>query len=252
MTSISKYIYVAGCVFTRDHPELSVKVQDYLARRWDMPIARCCVPQYRLEEFIRAMPGWLQTRWSNTPDYFEPAPEQILVSVCHNCAAIFEETKPKVKRLSLWELLLQDEDFPFPDFAGERMTLQDCWRSHDNAVEQEAVRTLMRKMNISIVELEANREKTQFCGESLYMPAPLRNLKLAPKRFVENAQGKFLPHSDEERIAIMREHCRTIRTDKVVAYCHYCVKGLNMGGKQGLENSPIKCNKKRQQSNPGV
>ena len=30
----------------------------------------------------------------------------------------------------------------------------------------------------------------------------------------------------------MREHCKKIATDKVVAYCHYCVNGLKLGGKQ--------------------
>lgn len=59
-----------------------------------------------------------------------------------------------------------------------------------------------------------------------------RNLKLAPKRFVENADGKFIPTTSEEQERLMREHCQNITTDKVVAYCHYCVKGLKIGGKQ--------------------
>ena len=54
-------------------------------------------------------------------------------------------------------------------------------------------------MNINIVELENNYEKTNFCGDSLYKSAPPRNLKLAPNRFVKNANGKFIPHSIEER-----------------------------------------------------
>ena len=32
----------------------------------------------------------------------------------------------------------------------------------------------------------------------------------------------------------MEEHCSQISTDKVVAYCHYCICGLNLDGKQGI------------------
>ena len=28
----------------------------------------------------------------------------------------------------------------------------------------------------------------------------------------------------------MQAHCAQIRTDKVAAYCHYCVRGLKLGG----------------------
>ncbi len=88
------------------------------------------------------------------------------------------------------------------------MTVQDCWRSYDNFSEQKAVRSLLKKMNIDIVEQEENYEKTKFCGISLYKPAPGRNLKLAPRRFVENADGKFIPHTKEQQIQLMREHCK--------------------------------------------
>ena len=30
-----KYRYIASCVFTRDYPELSLRIQDYLKERFD-------------------------------------------------------------------------------------------------------------------------------------------------------------------------------------------------------------------------
>lgn len=89
-------------------------------------------------------------------------------------------------------------------------------------------------MNINIVELENNYEKTNFCGDSLYKSAPPRNLKLAPNRFVKNANGKFIPHSIKEREELMKKYCSKITTEKVIAYCHYCVSGLKLGKKQGI------------------
>ncbi|QAT51178.1 hypothetical protein EQM14_00110 [Caproiciproducens sp. NJN-50] len=224
--------YVASCVFTREKPELSEKIQEYLERRFHMEIIRCCVPNYKLEEFTAQMPEWLRPRWRATPDFQNFSEGDTMVYVCHNCAAIFQETMPQVKRLSLWELILQDEEFPFPDYSHEKMTVQDCWRSRDNLAEQKAVRALLRKMNVEIVEQEENYEKTQFCGVSLYAPSPARNLKLAPKRFVMDAKGKFIPLPEEEQNRLMQEHCQKITTDRIVAYCHYCVKGLRLGGKR--------------------
>jgi len=232
MMDVKNYIYIASCVFTREEPELSMKIQNYLKQRFDMQIIRCCVPNYKVEEFTAEMPEWLRPHWKATPHYKDFTADNTMVYICHNCSAIFQETVPEVRRLSLWELILNDPEFPFPDYSHEKMTLQDCWRSYDNRSEQDAVRALLRKMNVDIVELEENYEKTQFCGVSLYAPSPARNLKLAPKRFVENAVGKFIPHTSEEQQKLMLEHCKNITTDKVVAYCHYCVKGLKIGGKQ--------------------
>lgn len=239
------FTYIASCVFTREEPELSVKIQDYLQQRLDMQIIRCCVRSYRVEEFTAEMPDWLQQRWRDTPHYQEFSSDATMVYVCHNCAAIFQETRPEIRQLSLWELILSDQEFVFPDYAHEKMTLQDCWRAHDNRAEQDAVRALMRKMNIDIVEQDENFDKTQFCGISLYEPSPARNLKLAPRRFVEHASGKFIPHTKEAQIDLMQKHGQKITTEKVVAYCHYCVKGLKLGRKQArhianlLFNGPV-------------
>ena len=223
--------FIAACVFTERYPELGRAIRAYVRRRHDMPVARCCVPRYKLRAFTEKMPeGALRDEWAALPDCADFAPGDTVYSLCHNCAAIIEETKPGVVTRSLWELILEDDDFPFPDYGGRAMTVQDCWRARDRAAEQAAVRALARRMNIEVVELEERGERTEFCGNSLYRPAPPRNLKLAPKRFVEGAPGKFLPHSPEEQEAIMRSHAGRFATPEVVAYCHYCVEGLELGG----------------------
>ena len=85
-------------------------------------------------------------------------------------------------------------------------------------------------MNLHVLETEPNRDKTDFCGVSLYRPAPPRNLKLAPKRFVENAPGLFIPHTDEEQKILMENHVRAFHGKKVICYCHYCHEGPTLGG----------------------
>lgn len=228
------HVFVAACVFTSKYPELSLRIQTYLQEHHSIPSIRCCVPQYQLKKFEDAMPDWYRQQWSNLPDFQPFTPEHTMVYLCHNCRNIFLEQHPEVPTKSLWELILEDDAFPLPDYHGETMAVQDCWRSNDNHAEQDAVRALLRKMHINVVELPENHEKTDFCGYSLYQPQPARNAKLAPKRYVENAAGKFLSHTDAEKRQLMEDYCRIIPTEQVVAYCHYCVDGLKLGGKHAI------------------
>ena len=223
--------FVASCVFTEEYPELSRKVQKYISEK-NLPIIRCCVANYKVEEFESRMPDWYRDEWKNIK-HFEKFPAgSTMVSLCHNCAAIFEERHPEIFCQSLWELILKDENFVYPNHGGEKITVQDCWRSKENLAEQKAVREILRRMNFEIVELEENFGRTKFCGYSLYQPQPARNAKLAPKRFLENAAGLFQEHTQQEKENLMREYCAQIETEKVVAYCHYCVRGLKLGGKK--------------------
>ena len=48
--------YVASCVFTEGAPDLSRKVQNYVRKRFNLPIIRCCVDKYKVAEFEQRMP----------------------------------------------------------------------------------------------------------------------------------------------------------------------------------------------------
>ena len=222
--------YIASCVFTTKYPELSKTIQRYIHDRYRMPIVRCCVPKYDLQRFREQMPEDYRDNWDSIPDCADFRPGDTVYSLCHNCSAILEESKPGVNIKSIWELILSDEGFAYPDYHGQTVTVQDCWRAKDRVEEQDAVRALLRKMGLDVRELPENRMDTDFCGVSVYRPSPQRNLELAPRRFVENAAGKFLPHTKEAQAALMRDYCKRFTTEKVVAYCHYCVEGLALGG----------------------
>ena len=73
------------------------------------------------------------------------------------------------------------------------MTIQDCWLAVEKRHVQDAIRSLMRKMNIDVVELAENHEKTRFCGMNLVAPCNPSNAKLAPKRYVEEGGHMFQP-----------------------------------------------------------
>ena len=222
--------YIASCVFTRNFPELSFKIQNWVRGLGGIEIVRCCVPKYKLREFTEQLPPSRRDGWTELPDCADFQPGDTVWSLCHNCSAIIEEQKPGVAVRSLWELILCDEGFEYPDLSGREFFVQDCWRARDRAGEQDAVRELLRRSGARLHELPDSREKTDFCGISLLRPAPPRNLKMAPKRFVENAAGKFVPHTPEEQKRLMTEYAARFDGCEVVDYCHYCHEGLLLGG----------------------
>ena len=226
--------YIASCVFTSKFPQLSCRIQGYVRERWGMEVVRCCVPRYKISEFEGKMPeGQLRDAWAALPDSAAFGPGDRVFSLCHNCNNIIEETRPGARVFSLWELIDQDEDFCFPDLSGMVVTVQDCWRSRERAGEQAAVRSLLDKLGVTWREAPHNHGEADFCGNSLYRPQPPRNPKLAPRHYVDGAEGLFKPHTQEEQERIMVEHCKRYETDTVICYCHYCLEGLLCGGKDG-------------------
>ena len=114
------------------------------------------------------------------------------------------------------------------------MTIQDYWVAFEKRDVQDAVRSLMKKMNIEVVELDDNYEKTKFCGVNLLSPCTASNAKLAHKRYVEQFPHMFTPMGTEEQTSHFRMHCEQIKTEKVVCYCKFCTDAINMGGKKGI------------------
>lgn len=203
-------IYFPSCKFTAKYPQLSMTIKSYLREVFGAEIAGCCRPSLNK---IRS--------------------DDTLVYVCNTCATFFKEGTRAGRVLSLWELMLRDKNFRYPEHQGQKVTVQDCWRTYDNRPEQDAARELLRRMNLEIVELKENYEKTRFCGYSLYEPLPPSYDQLAPKRFGLEAQGLFLPHTEEEKKLRMQQHCEQIQTEEVVCTCVACVNGINLGGKRG-------------------
>lgn len=227
--------YIASCVFTAKYPELSNKIMDYVATKSDIEIVRCCVPGWKKQIYEDKMPqGAMAEKWRSLPQSHIFTSEDEIWSLCPNCMNITEEWRKVKKVHSLWEMIDADKDFQFPDHSDMQVTLQDCWRMRERNETHVAVRSLLSKMNIDYIEIANNRGNADFCGKSLYRPQVERNPLLAPVHYKENAEGLFEPHTEEEQIALMKEHCKQYRTNTVVCYCHYCLEGLVAGGVNGI------------------
>ena len=227
--------YIASCVFTSRFPALSRRIQDTVSRRYGPQVVRCCVGRYKLREFEARMPeGTARDSWAQLPDSGAFRPGDRVYSLCHNCNNIIEEQHPGVEVRSLWELIDEDPYFPFPDYGGEEITVQDCWIAFEKRKVQDAVRSLLRKMNFRIAELPENYEKTRFCGENLLGPCTESNRQLVHHRYVELYPEMFTPMTEEEKDAHFRAHCGKIRTRRTACYCRFCRRGIERGGKEAL------------------
>lgn len=203
-------IYYPSCKYTAFSPNGSARISEIVQQRYGFMVAGCC------------REGHLSMSSADTA-----------ITICNTCAAICSEDSPARVR-SIWEILDEDESFPLPDLHGEAMALQDCWRAFDKKEVQQAVRHLLQKMNVVVVELPENHENTRYCGVTLLSPLVKANGEFAPNRFIKNAKGFFQPHTEEQKTAQMQEHCRAIPVDKVVCYCVPCTEGIRKGGKQGI------------------
>lgn len=202
--------FFPSCKVTAQFKEASRLAAQYVERRFGISPIGCCRTNHRKLE----------------------SGDQAIV-VCNNCAAIIEENT-SARIVSLWEVIDQDDGFVFPDHHGERVSVQDCWIAFERRNVQDAVRSLLGKMNFAVVELDEHHERTKFCGVNLLSPCTKSNAALAPGRYVERFPHMFTPMEPDAQAAHFREHCARIGTDRVVCYCKFCTDGINMGGKEGI------------------
>ena len=202
--------FFPSCKATAQFKEASKAARAYVNQKYGIAPIGCCRPNHKKLT----------------------AADTALV-VCNNCAAIIEENTEATIEF-LWQAIDRDPDFPFPDYHGEKMTIQDCWVAFEKRHVQDAVRSLLRKMNIEIVELEENYEKTKFCGVNLLSPCTESNAALAHKRYVEQFPHMFTPMEPEEQVKYFQKHCTQIETEEVVCYCKFCTGAINTGGKHGI------------------
>ena len=207
-------IFFPGCKVTARYPKASAWLaKQVIARGYADEITSCCRTNH-------------QTL----------APEDTAVCICNNCMAFVDEDSKAGGTDNIWVLIDHDPDFPLPDYSGRVMGIQDCGRAYDRAEVQDAVRSLLRKMGIEVVELPDAKEKSRFCGLSFFWELPDMDASFAPKRYVEDGakRGLFTPKEPDEIQSEMERHCAAIEPDEVACYCFSCDKGLEAGGKDAV------------------
>lgn len=204
------YVYFPSCKFMEFAPQTGERVTNYMREHFDAVVAGCC-----------------------RPEHHKLTVDDIAVTICNTCQAIVAEDSP-ARVMSVWELVAADSGFSLPDAHGERMALQDCWRSRGCAGQQDAVRTVLHRMNVDVVELDDARDASTFCGTTLLAPLPPENARFAPRQLGAHTPGLYMSCSPDEQRRLMEERCADIPVERVVCYCVPCTKGIRLGGKSAI------------------
>jgi Fe-S oxidoreductase len=180
-------VYAPGCALMVYKPHLAESVLAHLTAHEDVSAQHltCC----RHEPGLRA-----GTQVINT---------------CAGCDRRYRGLYEGVSTVSLWEVLAESDTFPFPDYGGAEMSVHDACPTRTEARVHVAVRRLLERMNVRVVEPERTRGSAVCCGDDFFGKMPVDQVK--------------------ER---MRLRAGSMPREDVVVYCVSCVKAMHIGGKR--------------------
>lgn len=131
-----------------------------------------------------------------------------IINVCAGCDRRYRSLYEGISTVSLWEVLAESQNFEFPNYDGMRMSIHDACPTRTEDRVHTAVRTLLRKMNIEVVEPRNTRKNAICCGDSFYGILPVDDMKKQMKK-----------RADE------------MACEDVAVYCVSCIKAMHIGGK---------------------
>ncbi|KAB3536065.1 (Fe-S)-binding protein [Alkaliphilus pronyensis] len=183
-----KNVFAPGCALLIYKPHLAKRILEFLNDEYGnvQEHITCCKHEHSLEVSTQ------------------------IINTCPGCDRRYRELNQGISTISLWELLAKSKNYMFPDYKGQKMSILDACPTRNKERVHEAIRAILNKMNVKIIEPEKTRTKGTCCGDSFYGALPVDEVKeLMRKRASE------MPHED------------------VVVYCVSCIKSMHIGGKKG-------------------
>ena len=182
-----KYIYAPGCALVSYKPHLSDKLKEFVVSQFGPAdtLLTCCFDSPDLDQDV------------------------CLLTPCETCAQTYRKLYPDMKIVNLLKTIADCPDFPFPDYHGYSMSIQDTCAARSNPETLETVRTLLQKMNIQLQEPEKTGTRAKCCGQVLYGKMDISKVE----NFMRNRAGE-MPCND------------------VVVYCASCIISMTVGGRQ--------------------
>lgn len=182
-----KQVYAPGCALLIYKPQLAEKVLEFLNKNiGDIPEHRvCCRHEPNLESGTQ------------------------VINTCAGCDKRYRELYEGISTISLWEILAESKTFPFPNYNGMEMSIHDACPTRTEERVHSAIRKLLIRMNIKIIEPKNTRTNATCCGDSFYGILPVDKVK-------------------EQ----MRKRSNEMICDDVVVYCVSCIKAMYIGGKK--------------------
>jgi endonuclease III-like uncharacterized protein len=171
-------IYAPGCALTIYKPHLAERMHGLLNRN--------------LGEMER-----LDTCCRNHPILRDGVQ---VINTCPGCDRRYRNNYTNSKTKSVWEIIAEGDWFPLLDYHNAKMSIHDACPTRDQVRVHKAIRTLLRRMNIEVVEPERTGTTATCCGDSLYPSLPVEEVNEAMRRRaaynrLEEATGEITPTS---------------------------------------------------------
>ena len=100
-----------------------------------------------------------------------------VINVCPGCDKRYRNNYEDITTSSLWEIINENSFFGFPDYKGMSMSIIDACPTREVDKVQDAIRALLQKMNISLLEPENTRRDSSCCGDIYYGSMPTQKVK---------------------------------------------------------------------------
>lgn len=133
----------------------------------------------------------------------------LIINVCAGCDRRFRSLYEGVSTISLWEMLDGLDTFSYPKYKGLQMSVHDACPVREKPQVHKAVRNLLGKMNIEVVETELHGTRSICCGDDFYGKLPIDVVRQQ-----------------------MKKRAESMPCDEVCVYCVSCIKSLYIGGKK--------------------
>ena len=131
-----------------------------------------------------------------------------IVNNCAGCDRRFRSLYESVNTITIWELLDSLPTLNVPKYNGLCVSVHDSCSFRQKPQVHQAVRSLLRKMNIEIIDSEFSGTKSICCGDNFYKRIPLKQVHEFQKK-----RAAQMPCED------------------VVVYCISCIKAMKIGNK---------------------
>lgn len=134
-----------------------------------------------------------------------------IINNCAGCDRRFRSEYQGLQTITFWEMLDSMKELKLPDYQGITASVHDSCSFRSKPQVHAAVRSILRKMNIRIVESKYSGMNSVCCGDSFYSHLP-------NKRVIE----------------LQKRRAEQMPCTNVVVYCIGCVHSMTTGGKQPL------------------
>ena len=222
--NVSTTAFIPGCSLMSYNPQIVMKTYEYLQSI--IPdisiILKCCGnPTHTMGD-----EKGFKHYYSQINDELRKLKVTEIITTCPNCFITIKKNNPNLKITTLWEKMIEKgipesliNKYKNVDI---KFSLHDPCPTRYEKRTHEAVREIIKKMDITIEEFEFSKRQTVCCGAGAMVG--VTNNKLAV-----NHMGKRADQAP---------------TDHILTYCQSCVESLSIGGKDTVHLLDLMFNEK--------